>query len=406
MLLSLAIRNIKRNRRRSVLTVIAMVMASSLLLLGMGIEDGKMYDMLASATEQYHGHLVISQTGYQAHQDMFIHFSPEVKLLKMVGEVPGVAGVSPRLRGFGLLSCGQETMPVEMLGVDPEKEDGVTTLQEKLIDGEGFDNDQGGVLLGRKLAQKLKVRPGDSLVLIGTGSDGSIANDLLTVKGIFSTGNTRNDTALVLVPLSWLQEFLVLQGEVHELAIRLDKPMRARTLVKTLGGLLPGKFEVQDWSVFLPEIQDAIALGHVSNMIIMVIFYLATGLSVFNTVYMSVMERSREFGILMALGTRPGQIRGMVLAETCVMGGISVLLGILLGFAMNLYMAKIGIDLSGVVAPITYAGGTILPVVHSVIEPVSQILSALVLFLVCIVAGFFPANKAANLTPIDVIRES
>ena len=406
MLLSLAIRNIRRNRRRSLLTMTAMVMASSLLLLGMGIEGGELHDMLASVTEQYHGHLVISQAGYQVHQDMFIHFSPDPETLKTAAALSGVTGVSPRLRGFGLLSFGQETMSVEILGVDPEKEAGVTTLQSKLIAGEGFDKDRAGVLLGRKLAQKLKVRPGDSLVLIGTGSDGSIANDLLTVKGIFSTGNTRNDTALVLVPLPWLQDFLVLPGKVHELAVSLKKPMRARTLARSLQAVLPKSFEVQVWSVFLPEIRDAIALGHLSNLIILAIFYLATGLCVFNTVYMSVMERSREFGILMALGTRPWQIRRMVLAETFVMGGISVLLGIIFGFAMNLYMAKIGIDLSGHVAPISYAGGTILPVVHSVIEPVSQILSALVLFLVCMVAGFFPANKAAMLVPIDVIQEN
>lgn len=410
MYLSLAIRNIRRNRRRSCLTVTAMVTASSLLILGMGISAGKMHGMLVSATDQYHGHLVIAKKGYQAHHSLFIHFAPDRDLLNRVSRVPGVTGISARLRSFGLLSHGRETMPVEMLGIDPEKEAAVTTLQIKLVDGKGFNREPNGileangVLLGKKLADKLKVRPGESLALVGSGSDGSIANDLLTVKGIFSTGNTRNDTALILVPLNFLQSFLVLPGQVHELAVSLKKPMHARTVSAALGALLPENYEALGWDVFLPEIRDAIAISHVTTLIVLTVFYLATGLCVFNTVYMSVMERSREFGILMALGTRPWQIRGMILTETLIMGGISVLLGIALGFAMNFYMCIIGIDLSAVMSPITYAGGTILPVVHSLIEPIPQIFAALMLLPICAAAGFLPADRAARFVPWEVIQ--
>jgi ABC-type lipoprotein release transport system permease subunit len=293
---------------------------------------------------------------------------------------------------------------VEILGLNPEQENTVTTLQEKIVTGHGFDPGGNGVLIGQKLADKLGAGPGDILAFVTSGSDGSIANDLLVVKGIFSTGNIRNDTALVLVKLKWLQTLLVLPDRVHEFAIRVQDPMQAGTLAGKFQAALDNGFEALDWQMFLPEIRDAIAISHVSNLIIMIIFYLATGLCVFNTFYMSVMERSREFGILMALGTRPWQIRRMVLTETALMGGISVVFGMALGFCMNLYLQNVGIDLSGHVAPITYAGGTILPVVHAVIEPVPQILAALLLLLVCLVAGFFPANKAATLAPVEAIR--
>jgi ABC-type lipoprotein release transport system permease subunit len=404
MLLSLPIRNILRNKRRSFLTVTAMVFAASLLLLGMGISAGKMHDMLASATEQYHGHLVISKKGYQARRSLFIHFAPSAQISRRILSTPGVTGVSPRLRGFGLLSHEQTALPVEILGIDPEKEANVTTLQRQCIRGTGFDHSRDGVLIGKKLAEKLKAGPGDTLVLVGTGSDGSIANDLLTVKGVFSTENRRNDTALILVPLPWLQGFFVLPGRVHEFAVSMQAPMAAGALAKTLGAGLPGDFEVRDWSRFLPEIRDAIVISHVSNLIILLIFYLAAGLCVFNTVYMSVMDRSREFGVLLALGTRPWQIRRMILAETLVMGGIAVVIGTGLGFAMNFYLQTFGVDLSGHVAPITYGGGTILPVIHAAVQPFPQILAAMVLLLVCLVSGFLPANKAAGLVPIEVIQ--
>ncbi len=404
MLISMCIRNILRNKRRSILTVSAMVFASSLLLLGMGISAGKMHDMLASATEQYHGHLVISQKGYQARRSMYVHFKPSEEITRKILSAPGVTGVSPRLRGFGLLSYEEAAMPVEILGIEPEKEANVTTLQQKLTAGNGFDKSRDGVLIGKKLAEKLKAGPGDKLALVSTGSDGSIANELLTVKGIFATENTRNDTALILVPLAFLQDFLVLPESIHEFSVSMKDPMEASILAETLAAELPDNFETMDWGRFLPEIRDAIAISHVSNIIILAIFYLATGLCVFNTVYMSVMERTREFGVLMALGSRPWHIRKMILTETFIMGGISVFFGTLLGFAMNYYMQIHGINMSGHVAPITYGGGTILPVVHAVIEPLPQILAAALLIVVCLVSGFFPANKAAGLVPVDVIQ--
>jgi len=403
-LVTLALRNIWRNRRRSLLTISAMVVSSAMLLLAIGVSAGKMHDMLASATEQYCGHLVISGVGYQADRSMFIHFAPNPALLEKLKSNPAIQGISPRLQGYGLLSFGQSSLPVEALGVEPVREADVTTLQDSLISGSRLALKDNGVLLGTGLAEKLGVQPGDELAFVAGANDGSIGNGLLVVKGIFATGNTRNDNGLIMVKLRWLQDIFVLPDAVHTLAVNVRDPMRANVLAAELQTALGNTFEVQDWSVFLPEIRDAIAISHVSNTIILIIFYLATGVCIFNTFYMSVMERSFEFGVLMALGTRPGQIRIMVLLESFFMGGLSVLLGIALGFGINLYMQEVGVDLSGHVASITYAGGTILPRVHSVIEPGYQIGAAALLLLVCLAAGFLPANRAASMNPVQAIK--
>ena len=132
--------------------------------------------------------------------------------------------------------------------------------------------------------------------------------------------------------------------------------MAASALAGTLHRILGGNYDVQDWSVLLPEIRDAIVISHVSNTIIMTIFYLATALCIFNTFYMSVMERTREFGVLLSMGMRPWQLRSMVLMETLLLGGTAVLLGGALGFCLNWYMQEVGVDLSGHVSPISYGG--------------------------------------------------
>jgi ABC-type antimicrobial peptide transport system permease subunit len=135
------------------------------------------------------------------------------------------------------------------------------------------------------------------------------------------------------------------------------------------------------------------------------ILYLATGLGILNTCFMSVLERTREFGILMAMGLRPAQVRRLVLLETLALGAIALGLGAGLGLALSLAMARHGIDLSGVITPVTYAGGTILPRLRAVLEPANFLLPAALLLLVCLLAGFIPANRAARLRPAEAIRE-
>jgi len=406
MLLRLALRNIWRNRRRSLLTISAMVVSSSLLILTLGVYSGMMVDMLASATEQYYGHVVVTKAGYQDDREIFATFPPSPTLLETLAEQEGVLGVSPRMRAFGLISHDQSTYPVEMIGIVPEDEKGVTTLQDHLAAGRYISTDEkSGAIIGRGLAKKLGVSHGDELVFVTQAADGSIGNDLLTVTGVFGTGDTRQDNSLAMVNLPWLQSVMVLDGQIHEISLRLHDPLHAAAFADTLAPTLPEGMEVQDWGDLLPEMREAVASFEVGNLIMAVIIYLATGLGITNTFFMSVMERTREFGILMSLGMRPWRIRILVLGETVAMGAISLLAGCGLGFLMTLYMARIGIDLSSWLTPITYAGGTILPSLRAEIELDNFTMPAACLLITCILAAFFPANRAARLRPVEAIRE-
>lgn len=404
MLWQLALRNIWRNRRRTLLTLSAMVVSSALLILCLGVFSGMLKDMLASATEQYFGHLVISARGYQDNRDMFANFSDTTDLGALQQEQ--VLGSSPRLRSFGLLSHQNNSSPVELLGVLPEREQQVTNLQEHLQTGSYLQaEDQNGAVIGVGLARRLAVQPGDQLVFVTQAADGSIGNDLLQVRGVFSTGDQGHDNSLVLVPLDWLRQLLVLPGTLHEIAVRIEHPVQAATLAASLQQQLPDTLEVLDWGQMLPEMREVVASYDVSRMIIVIILYIATALGIINTFFMSVIERTREFGVLMAIGMRPGQVRLMVLLETLVMGLIALVVGVGVGILLSLYMAYVGIDLSGSLTPITYAGGTILPRLHAVLEPANIVIPAVLLLLVCLLAGFLPANRAARMQPVVAIRQ-
>ena len=406
MLLTLAFRNLWRNRRRTLLTLSAMVVSAALLILALGVFSGMFKDMLASATEQYYGHLVIAHPEYHLRRDLFAHLPVDILDQPAIKRELAITGKSPRLRSFGLLSRPETSQPIELLGIIPELEQQVTSLQHQLTAGHyPAAEERNGALIGQGLARKMKVQPGDELVFVTQAADGSIGNDLLIVSGIFATGDSRHDNNLVLAPLPWLQQVLVLPGRIHEVAMVVADPMTAAQVADRLTPHLPENIEVLDWGDLLPEMREVIAAYDVSRMIIVTILYLATGLGILNTFFMSVMERTREFGILMAQGMRPWTIRGLVLLETLLLGIIALAIGLFCGAVMTLYMQKIGIDLSGYITPVTYAGGTILPRLHAVFEAGNFLVPAGMLLLVSLFAGFLPANRAARLDPVAAVRE-
>lgn len=406
MLLTMALRNLWRNRRRSLLTLSAMVVSSSLLILSLGVFSGMFADMLASATEQYQGHIVISAQQYQHDRDLFTHFPASTSILEDLELHPQVLAASPRVRGFGLISHAMESQPAELLGIDPQREIRVTTLSEQLVAGNPLSDDQpAGALIGSGLAAKLGVGIGGELVVLTQAADGSIGNDLLVVRGIFTTGDTRHDNGLVLVQIGWLRSLLALPVVNHEIALRVAKPLLAAQVADTLATQLEPGLEIFDWGDLLPQMRDAIAAYDVSRLIMVGILYLATGLGILNTFFMSVLERTREFGILMALGVRPWRIRLLVLAESLFLGLLALIIGVLLALVMTLYMAEIGIDLSGSISPITYAGGTIMPRLHAVLNFDNFFIPAILLLAVSLFAGFLPANRAAKLRPVEALRE-
>lgn len=405
MLWKMAVRNLWRNRRRTLLTMSALIISVALLILSLGVFSGMFADMLASATQQYHGHLVISKISYQDQRQLHDSFPYSSELLQTLTSREEVIGVSPRLRGFGLISHAGRTEPGELLGIEPDREQKVTSLSQMLIKGTFPVATKGDwAVLGRGLAEKLEVDVGDELVFVTQSADGSIGNDLLRVQGVFATGDITKDSSLALVSLDWLQQVLVLPAQIHEISLAVKSPMEAAPLVPVLARLVPENLEVYDWGRLLPEMQEVIASYDVTRFILVIILYAAAGLGVLNTFFMSVMERVREFGVLLAIGFKPAAIRNLVLLESLLLGVFSLMIGIGLGVFLTIMMSGSGIDLSRWITSVTYAGGTILPRLRTELVMDNLLVPSVILLLVCLIAGYLPARRASRLKPVAALR--
>ena len=390
------------------LTLVAMLVSSSLLMLSLGIFSGMLDDVLGSMTTKYYGHILISSKGYQASRDLYAHLPLRNSRLEQIGSRPDILAQAPRLRGFGMLSSETESYPVEILGIDAEAERRVTTLGESRLPEYG-ENQRAPVALGRGLARRLDVHEGDELVFVTQAADGSFGNDLLQVSDIFDTGDPGHDNNLALVPLVWLQKLLVLPDRIHEVALLTEDALRANELARELQRHLPRtaepELEILGWGELLPSMREAMASFDISRLILAIMLYSATGLVVLNTFYMAVMERTREFGIMLAIGMRPRSIMLGVMLETLMLSIVALALGTVLGALLCLYMAHVGIDLSGSISPISYAGGTISPHLRASFEGKNFWIPALVLLIVSLAAGLLPALKAARMNPVDALGD-
>jgi len=402
--LKMAYRNLWRNKRRTGLTILAMVVASSMLMLAIGILNGMIYDLIGSATDQYTGHIQITKVGYPDDRDLYKSLDRYQPILDKVDGMPEVIAASPRLRSFGLFSLGNRTQALEILGIEPELEQKVTTLSKLLIHGT-FISRPDQVVIGEILARKLKASVGSQLVYLTTAADGSIGNDLLTVAGIFKTGSLDHDSTLALVSLSWLEDLLVYSGHIHEIAIRVKKASLASETAKKMALELSNpSILVRSWQEILPAMKQALDFYDIYILIVLFILYLATGLGIINTFFMITYERSKEFGLMLSLGMTPREVRSLMVNEAGIMGIISMILGGLLGLGLITLFYFRGLDLSAWVTPVSYLGATMQPVLHTKFSWQGILYPIIFLVVTSIASAYIPAWRASQLDPVQALR--
>jgi putative ABC transport system permease protein len=402
---SMAWRNIWRNRRRSLLTVMAIALGLAFNIFMRGIGDGFHEQMVDNSVRAQIGHIQIHRAGYRDDPELNKTLPDPEKIKEAIRSLPDVRGYSLRVLGGGLASTADNSSGVEILGIDPAQERTVTSIQNAILQGKYLaEGMQRPILLGERLASRLKVALGDKVVLMVQAADGSMGAQLFRVAGIFRSGSPEMDEGVVFLLRSDAQNLFSLGDRVTEAALLLGSSRQVPTALATLKQDLSGApVEILPWWQVAPFLQQFIQIDDAFFYIIVLIFFIVISIGILNTIMMSIFERVREFGVMMALGTKPKQIVKLIVEEAFALGLVGVVIGSLLGAAFTLYYARQGINLSSFSAGAAALGITSSRV-YSELTAANLVYSNLAVLVVVVLVALYPAAYAARLQPVEAIR--
>lgn len=395
-------RNLTRNARRTALTVAAIGIGLAAMVFLWGFSKGLQSNMLGNLQDAIVGSVQVHRAGFFRHPELAKHMPEPAAVLEPMQRA-GVTHWTPRLESFALAAGPEVSAGTLLMGVDPAREPQVTRLAEKVTEGRFFRADDENVcILGAGMARNLKVALGDPVVLVSYDRYGAMAAERFTLVGIITSGELGIDQGLVLAPLAAVQAFLDMQERVTSLVARVA-PAELEGVVASLRRSLPeADYDVLRWSDMFPVMQEWVSLSDGFHYVFLGIVLLIVLAGVLNTVLLSMLERTRELGVLMALGMRPGQVALLISLESLLLGALGTAVGAAAGLLLVLAAGRLGIDLSGLL------GSTARFYVDPVIRPepgLQPVLVAIVsTFTAALAAGVYPAWRAARLEPVAAMR--
>ncbi|MFO7731071.1 MAG: FtsX-like permease family protein [Spirochaetia bacterium] len=398
--IKLALRNLMRQKRRTVYTGLSMLVGFVLAGFFIGWADGTYNHMIDKFTRNRLGHIQVHQKGYLDTPSLYKTIDSPEEIGNRIDKYEQIEAWAPRVFSAGLVSITEKSAGAEIIGVDPQREDATTSFSNKVIEGR-YLAASGEVLIGKELAKILNGGVGDEIAIFSQAADGSIAENLYTVVGLLDMGDPRLNRSGFYMSLSDARELLVLYNQAHEIALTLHDLRQVNEVTQILQAEFSDtELGVAPWQEFAKEFYRAMQADKNGMYISLLVVILVVAITILNTILMSVMERQKEYGVLKAIGTRPGSIVKMVIAETSMLALFSILIGSLITFLLNTYMAEYGLHLS---SPINW-GGVQLETMRGEVNLRSFVLPSLTVVMTSLTVCFFPAIKAARTEPAKTMR--
>jgi putative ABC transport system permease protein len=398
----MAFRNIFRQKRRTLFTGLSVGGGFALAAIFIGWADGSYDSIINQFTRTRLGQIQIHAAGYLDKPTLYKTIPDPARIEPLLDQTRGVESWAPRVYAAGLASLGDKTAGVQIIGVDPEREERTTRIARMIVRGSPLTGPEARqALVGRGLADILGARPGDDIVLLSQGADGSIAEDQFALAGVVSTGDDVTDRTAFYLPLHTAQDYLVLDDRVHEIAVVIAKLGQARAISAELGAAIGDRtVAVEPWQVFAKSFYQAMKADKAGMWVMLLVIVIIVAVGVLNTVLMAVLERRREYGLLKALGTKPGRIVRLVLLEVLFLSILAGLAGAAVGLGANAVLSRHGIKFG---SGLTY-GGMVFDTMTSEINLRSFIIPAITVVLCAVVVSLVPAIKAARTEPARTMR--
>ncbi len=444
MLLSkLAWRSIWRNRRRTIITTTSISLGLMLAVFFISFAEGIYAKMTDDAVRMLGGHITIEHPSYRDAPAIDLTIDGMSTLRSRIEHLPGVERTKILVMGQGVIKSGSGALGVMVIGVEPSIEKQTSPLAEKVVAGSYLHaGDRNKVYIGRELAKQLRLgKKGQAqklaiwleplfdalhlstdwlveefdlrlalnkkLVLTTTNVHGDLVEELLRVKGIFKLGTPEMDGSMIQIPIETARKIYGLKdNQATQLGVILkDAGLEAATLSRLKTEIREPKLSVHSWRQIMPELASYIKIDGGSNFIFQGILLFLIMFTIFNTILMSVLERKREFAVLLALGTPPSKLKIQIMLETAMLGCLGCMLGLILGGALSWWIAGVGLDMSSLMEEgLSVSGFGIDPIVYP--EVTVGLLGWLggVVFTAIILIGLYPMSKVNTISLSELLR--
>lgn len=403
--LRLAWRNLWRHPRRTLLTLSAVAFATTILVFMVAMQRGGYGAMIESAVSVFAGHLQVQARGYHDDPSLDKSLADASALERRIAAVPGVEAVASRAESYALVSSPSRTYGAAIVGVEPEKEPSLSTLPRSVREGRflGAPHAEEAVV-GRTLAQNLSLSVGNELTLLGQGLDGTLAVATLQVVGIFESGSPELDRTTVEVPLETFQDTFALGDRAHAIVVRAADLTQVGSVARSVAAAVadrPG-VAVLTWDQLLEGLKQGISLDAAVGWFLYTVLVVVVTFSILNTFLMAVLERTREFGVLLALGTRPGFLGAVVMAESLLLLLAGLVAGLALGVTVSGIAAHYGIAFAS--SEELLAQWNLPARIYPRLDLVSLTLGPAAVLVVTTLAALFPLLRVRRLRPVDAMK--
>jgi len=403
--LRLAWRNIWRHSRRTLIIVAAMSLGLALMMFYDGLVAGFNQAIYGNAIKVLGGNIQVHAVGYrsEASQTPLLPLNDDGAIVKAALAQANVVAATRRITTGGLASSREGAFAVGITGIEPEKELEVNLAEQHVVAGRNLTADDGDVIfIGKGLADAMGVQVGDRITLTGRSKHEQMRRRTMTVAGIYDLGMADIEKRTIYVSLSEAQSLYDLTGQSTEVAISLKQLGQEAAVIAALQPGLPG-YEIESFEANYPELQSALSTkGGVMNIFSIVILMIA-GIGILNLLLMAVYERTREIGVLGALGLKPRQISFLFILEGTMIGLVGVVVGIVLGLLINGLLMQVGLDFtsfSGVTSYMALISGRVYP--SWGLDKL--LMRALTVAIISALAAVIPAREAAQREPAEALH--
>lgn len=392
-----------RNRHRTIIAMSAIFFAVVLSVVTNSLQDGVFDNLIKNVVSFYSGYVQVHKQGYWDERILDNTFVDSDSLVQRIRQDENITAVAPRLESFALASSAELTKGCMVIGISPLREDEITHLSGKLVEGQYLDENDKGILLGQGLARRLNLQVLDTLVLLGQGYHGASAAGKYAIRGFVKFGSPDLNDQSLFISLREAQLLYSADNLVTSYVLALENPVSMDATASKARLAIGPEFEVLTWEQMMPEIVQHIETDTASNYIIQAILYFLVGLGILGTILMMMAERKYEMGMLVAIGMKKFKLMQMMIIESVA----TVLCGCAFGLGASIplvYYLKI--------YPIRFTGGMgkiyeeygFEPILPASTDPGIFLSQGIVVLIVGLVLSLYPLVRIAHLDPVNAMR--